>query len=494
MRTTRLLLVIALLPAVALPQTLPNMASTRLAYTVRKRTVNPTGELKEKIDANDKEMAEAARLGKNGEVRRLVAKGMTLLAGNEWTETLDFSNSIVLRSERTIVDSSNPYAVRLEQIYTPSTALDRSLAARVSLRKPGQQQQVGEVVKDLGSFDEISRDLRESPYLMELDLSGVADGAYVVRADVLDGDKPLGSVSLRIFAQKGLDPSVSRLEAAAAQAPEAIRADILYPVDFMRNVNRGRVDRGAFDVAKEIAGAEQLLAAAKSGKDPFAGRTGDIKRHYFFKAAGEIMPYRTYIPTSYNGSKAFPMVLALHGLGGTEDSMFGGLYNIIEQAEKRGYLVVSPMGYRVDGGYGSGVGSAGRRTQLSEQDVMEVFERFRKEYKVDDKRIYLMGHSMGGFGTWALGAKYPQYWAALGPISGGGNPATIERMKSIPEVVVHGDADNVVPVASSRVMVAEMKKLGVDVKYIEQPGGTHMNIAAPNMAAMFDFFDAHKKN
>ena len=125
---------------------------------------------------------------------------------------------------------------------------------------------------------------------------------------------------------------------------------------------------------------------------------------------------------------------------------------------------------------------------------MEVFARVKQQYKVDDNRVYLMGHSMGGFGTWALAAKYPNLWAALGPISGGGNPANVEKTRHIPEIVVHGDADNVVLVNSSRVMVAEMKKQGVDVKYIEVPAGTHMNVAAPNMAAIFDFFDAHKKN
>jgi predicted peptidase len=100
---------------------------------------------------------------------------------------------------------------------------------------------------------------------------------------------------------------------------------------------------------------------------------------------------------------------------------------------------------------------------------------------------------MGGIGTWALGAKYPELWAALAPISGYGSPGSLEKMRAIPEIVVHGDADDVVPVSGSRAMVAEMKKLGVEVKYIEVPGGSHINVPGPNMAAIFDFFDAHRK-
>jgi acetyl esterase/lipase len=78
-------------------------------------------------------------------------------------------------------------------------------------------------------------------------------------------------------------------------------------------------------------------------------------------------------------------------------------------------------------------------------------------------------------------------------ISGAGDPASIERTRDIPEIVVHGDADNVVSVNSSRVMVEAMKKLGVEVKYIEVPGGSHTDVPGPNMAAIFDFFDAHRK-
>jgi predicted esterase len=502
-RFTTLAIVLSV-AAPAFPQSLPNLALANLNYTVRKRTVNPQGELKEKIDQNDRDMAEARRVGRIGDVRRLLAKGQVLLAGNAWTDELDFASSITLRTERVFVDTQKPYAVRIEQIYASTLAVDHNLTAHASLLKPraggrggnggaggrGAAATPPEVAKDFGTFEDVSRDLRESPYLMELDLASVTDGTYQVRVEVMDGTKTLGSTALRIIAVKGLDDSLARIESAAADAPESIRADALYPADFVRNVNRGRVDAGAFDVAKEIANVEDMLASAKSGKDPFAGRTGDFKRHYTLKAAGEIMPYRLYIPPAYDGTKAYPMVLALHGLGGTEDSMFGANYRALPEAEKRGYILVSPLGYRIDGGYGRAATKAGA---LSEADVMEVLARVRRDYKIDDSRIYLMGHSMGGFGTWVLGPKYPSIWAAMAPISGGGNPESLKKILDIPEIVVHGDADNTVPVQSSRTMVEAAKKLGIEIKYIEVPGGSHTDVPGPNMGAIFDFFDAHRK-
>src|SRR5258708_21829030 len=113
----------------AQPQSLPTLARPRLNYTVTKRRVNPQGELKAKLDALEADVAAATQLGKMGEVRRLAAKGLTLLAGKEWTDTLDFNSSLVLRADHIFVDSSNPLGLRLEQVYNPSPQLQHRLCA-----------------------------------------------------------------------------------------------------------------------------------------------------------------------------------------------------------------------------------------------------------------------------------------------------------------------------------------------------------------------------
>ena len=99
-----------------------------------------------------------------------------------------------------------------------------------------------------------------------------------------------------------------------------------------------------------------------------------------------------------------------------------------------------------------------RRGEYSEKDVLEVLRLMKAAYNVDESRIYLIGHSMGAIGTWALGAKYPQTWAALVAFSGTGSPALAESMKGIPQFVVHGDADNTVNVSGSRNMVAALEE------------------------------------
>ena len=499
-----LLAAILLLPAIAFAQALPNINSLSVRYNSLKAAAKAEGGLKAQLDDVDKAIAAARREGNQGEVRRQLARGFALLNQQAWTPQLDYRSSLVLRSDRTVVDSSVPYALRLEQIYRPSIELTPSLTTKLSIRKrqPALRQGVAAppaAGRELGTFDGVSRDLRESPLLLEVDLAGTEEGAMVIEAEVFDGTASLGAATLAVFLHKGLEAKLKALELAAAAAPEAIRADIAYPADFIRNVNRGRVELQDFDVSTEIRKAEAIAAAAKTGTDPFKNRTGDFERHYLLAGANEVMPYRVYVPKAYSASRATPLVIALHGLGGNEDSFFDSYSQLPPQlAEKHGFLMAAPLGYRRDGFYGSNLMGAAdaasrRRIEYSEKDVLEVLRLMKATYNVDESRIYLMGHSMGAIGTWALGSKYPELWAGLVAFSGVGAPSLAENMKELPQFVVHGDADNTVNVSGSRNMVAALKKLGANVTYIEVPGGSHSDMVVPYLPQAFEFMAGQKK-
>jgi len=487
-------------------QALPSLASVSVTYSTEKQKVRPTGDLGQQIAGLDLDIREAQRLGRTGELRRLFAKGLRLLAGGEWTNELEFSRSLALRTSRTIVDPRTPWDVRLEQIFMPSIELTRPLSARVIVRKPAvpatarAAAQPPVVVLDLGTRDSVSRDLRESPLALVVDLSGLPDGRYQLVVDTLDDTRTLSQTIQAFEVRHGLDAVVDRLEKAAASAPEALRASILFPADRMRSVNRGALPLTSFNPAADFAAAEAVAAAAAAGLDPFATATGQVRRHYLLESAGEVMPYRVYVPTTYARGTPHPVVMALHGLGGTEAQMldsYGG--ELAKVAEQHGVIVASPLGYRSDGWYGwqgsinRNDPEAVRAVQRSEDDVLQVLKQVQQHYTVDPSRVYLMGHSMGAIGTWHLGAKYPDVWAALGPVAGLGDPTAVEQMRNLPQFVVHGDADPTVGVAYSRAMVARMRALGMNPTYVEVPGGNHTSIFAPNLAAMFEFFLKHKK-
>ena len=137
-----------LAPSLAFGQALPNINSLSVRYNSQKTSARPEGELKAQIDEVDKAIAEARKTGNAGEVRRQIAKGMVLLDKRTWTPQLDYRSSLALRGERTVIDSSMPYAMRIEQIYRPSIDLSPGLTAAVRISKRVPSARAGAVPAD----------------------------------------------------------------------------------------------------------------------------------------------------------------------------------------------------------------------------------------------------------------------------------------------------------------------------------------------------------
>lgn len=234
-------------------------------------------------------------------------------------------------------------------------------------------------------------------------------------------------------------------------------------------------------------------------------------RRYDFKELGAQSEYQLFVPSTYTSARPAPLILALHCLL-CPPSDFIRYADLTELAEARGYIVVAPMGVNLHGWWGSRGNAIVQANatppdppnlgDLSELDAMNVLGLVRKAFNVDPNRIYLMGHSMGGGGTWYLGMKHPEMWAALAV----GDPAVargkesldnLSSLANVPVIAIQGDADRLVPVATTRQWVDGMKTLGMTYEYIEVPGGDHMTPLArtpENMRRVFDFFDKYRKN
>jgi poly(3-hydroxybutyrate) depolymerase len=149
------------------------------------------------------------------------------------------------------------------------------------------------------------------------------------------------------------------------------------------------------------------------------------------------------------------------------------------------------------GGLGPGGGQDAPENlrELSEKDVMNVLEIVRKEFNVDEKRIYLIGHSMGGAGTWHLGTKYPDKWAGLAPIAPAafGQPTGLDKIKHVPVIVVQGDNDTLVRPEGTRRWVEKLKDLNITHEYLEIAGAGHGDVITKGMPKIFEFFDKHKQ-
>jgi predicted peptidase len=239
---------------------------------------------------------------------------------------------------------------------------------------------------------------------------------------------------------------------------------------------------------------ESLLDAEQTQPTAAAEIRARIQsRSYKFAETGQKMPYAVLLPRKLNKKKATPLVIALHDEGTNPESILAALG---EAADRRGYILVAPQGYTKSGWYGYGQYIEGlvdaETSRLSERDVMNVLDNARVEYKIDPKRIYIIGHSMGGIGAIYLGAKYPDIWAAVGAISPrltNQVPEEIGKFDKVPIVVEHGDRDELTQVELIRAWVAGLKEREVVSKYYEYRGGTNQSPLQGGAERVFDFFD-----
>jgi len=459
----------------------------------------------------DKLIAEAQAAGQTGEARRRLANAWVLLKGETWDDKREYAWSLTLRPNEVVADSSLPLIAHLTQTYPASYKGAQGLKLRVS---PAP-----------AAFDLPARDLIEQPFGFDVDLRDRPDGAYVLTAEVMDGDAVVATVTAPVQLVKGIVTDRASVEKRLAriQGHDGTKASIRYPYLLAETIDVGRRQFGPadfglpfqpqppYDFAKGLGTSADLLKSLEAGKDPLYRARGDQERHYWFEEAREMMAYHLYAPKTWDGKSKLPMVLVLHGNTRDQDYYFDRDDHILaKMAEQHGYLVVCPMGYRPNAGWGSsslrpasgGRGRGGapdpsrmKQGELSEKDALNVLDIVTKEYPIDPARIYLFGHSAGGAGSWYIGEKYAEKWGAIAasaaPTAVDGFP--FERLKGVPIMVCHGDKDDEVPVARSRAMVQAAKDHGLDPQYLEVPGATHLTIVAIVEPKVFDFFDKHSR-
>ena len=236
---------------------------------------------------------------------------------------------------------------------------------------------------------------------------------------------------------------------------------------------------------------------------------GEQYRVYNFPGTGESIPYRLFVPSRWTPNTKLPMLVTLRA-GNTVDGPYRAGNDLVKVAEQRGFIVVTPMGYRglSQPYYGSrysiarpnapapAAGWTEQEDQRAEQDVLYVMDLVAQEYNVDPARIYLHGQNPSASGALYLASKYADKFAALvvssGPIVFDNYPwANIKGKMAL--LVIHGDQDTTNPMAASQKMTEAAKAAGVDATYATVPGGTHLEAYLTYAPQLFDFLEKHKK-
>ena len=228
-----------------------------------------------------------------------------------------------------------------------------------------------------------------------------------------------------------------------------------------------------------------LLVQTLSGQD-----LSLYQKREFTGKDGKIMPYRILYPENYDQSKKYPLVLLLHGGGergnDNEKQLVHGAKLFLQPENRAKYPCIVIVPQCPEGDYWASVKfertkypldldfNYGYPVTWALDHALQLVRTIAKTERVDKKRIYITGLSMGGMGTFEAVYRKPRLFAAAAPTCGGGDvKAYNKKAAKVPFRIFHGDVDGVIPVKHSREMTERLKALGADVVYTEYPDVNH---------------------
>jgi predicted peptidase len=161
----------------------------------------------------------------------------------------------------------------------------------------------------------------------------------------------------------------------------------------------------------------------------------------------------------------WPLIFFLHGIGERGDDLelvkIHGIAKIVETQPDFPFIALSPQC------------PDGTTWWHHIQTLKGLLDEVLANYAVDPDRVYLTGLSMGGYGTWGLATAYPDMFAAIAPICGGGMPEWVVVLKEVPVWAFHGAEDPVVPLELGQRMIDALRAWGGDVRFTVYPGVGH---------------------
>jgi predicted esterase len=208
--------------------------------------------------------------------------------------------------------------------------------------------------------------------------------------------------------------------------------------------------------------------------------TPDFNVSYLY--TGRLQYYGMHVPKSYPQTTGpRPLIVYLHGFTGLPDEAFYNPVGLVDEADRRGYLFATALGrgdyfYRAEG----------------DLDVLEVIRDVERHYRVDRSRIYLMGHSMGGYGTNNVAMRHPGVFAAVSPAEGTDSIELHANLRNVPWFEISALEDLDAGAADAKKLYGNLSSDAYDAKLLVYTTKIHeYSSIYDTLPDLFRFFGTH---
>ncbi|MFL5328057.1 MAG: serine aminopeptidase domain-containing protein [Gemmataceae bacterium] len=376
-------------------------------------------------------------------------------------DAVRWADATKLRFEKRVFDAAEKsISVQLFRLYDSSARLPTGLQLRLKLLN-GDGKSITESIAPIPGL----------PNLFVLQVPPNTSGDFHLRGEILENDRVTSSMDYGISFVPNVEARVKSLDE---------RADLRKPVtteDFTLRSHVSLLVRGFareetnYPVNRLLDETEALARLPNDGTYFDKSRPGQF--WMTLATAKGPAPIRIQVPKFAADAKPVPLVIAMHGAGGSENLFFEGYGHgeIVRLCEKRGWLLV-----------------ATRTEGIAAAPVAAIVDELAKRYPVDQKRVFVIGHSMGAAQVMSLARYWPNRWRGLVCLGGGGALAEPAKVKHIPFFVGVGSED--FALTGARSLAKSLQEVGAEqVKFIEYPDVEHIMVVQVALPDIFKWLD-----
>ena len=240
---------------------------------------------------------------------------------------------------------------------------------------------------------------------------------------------------------------------AAAGVEPALLADLVN--EYVETPDGDKASALLADILKHPEADVQTVARILSNGRVYTTQPVGLQSSVPMHVHGHTFRYGLYVPSNYEPSKPYALVICLHGAGFTGDAYLERWQTRLDE----GYLVACPT-----------LPQGNWWTRDAADVVLATLRAVQSQYHVDPNRIFLTGMSNGGIGVYLVGSHYAPLFAGLAPMASGLDDVLLpflENLRHTPVYLIHGTQDQVMPVELSRTVAQELTRLGYPFKYRE---------------------------